>query len=133
MSHKFSGFTLIELLITVAIVVILSAIAIPAYTSFVKKSARSDAMASLMELRLEQEKYRLMHPNYAVTLSSVHVDSATPNNKYDISIGAAGVASFSATATPKGTQADDSCGTFAVNQDGPVTTGSYANDSCWKR
>jgi type IV pilus assembly protein PilE len=133
MLHKSTGFTLIELLIAVAVIVILAAIAIPIYNTFTQKSARSDAMAVLMDLRLEQEKYRLKNPNYAVTLGSVNIDSTSPNNKYDIDITAAGVASFTATATPTGSQVSDSCGTFAINQSGPDTTGSYANDSCWRR
>lgn len=133
MSHKSSGFTLIELMITVAVVVILSAIAIPLYSSFVQKSARSDAMSALMDLRLQQETYRLKHPNYAVTLSSIDVDSTTPNGKYTVSITAAGVATFTAQAAPQGSQAGDDCGTYAINQDGPDNTGSYASASCWKR
>lgn len=133
MLQKSTGFTLIELIIAVAVIAILATVAIPIYTTLTQKSARSDAMAVLMDLRLEQEKYRLKNPNYSVTLSSVNIDSTSPNNKYNIDITAAGVASFTATATPTGSQASDSCGTFAINQDGPDTTGSYANDSCWKR
>jgi type IV pilus assembly protein PilE len=135
MAHKTSGFTLIELMIAVAVVVILSAIAIPAYNSFVLKSARSDAMSALMDLRLQEETYRLKNPEYAVTLSSLGVDATTPNGKYDIAITAADAASFTATASPAAgtSQTSDDCGTFAIDQDGPDTSGSYADASCWKR
>jgi len=133
MPSKTPGFTLIELMIAVAVVVIIATIAIPTYTSFVRKSARSDAMSVLMDLRLQQETYRLKNPSYAVSLSSVDIDTPSPNGKYNIAITAAGVASFTATATPTGTQSADDCGTFAINQDGPLTSGSYASDACWKR
>lgn len=146
MHHKTAGFTLIELLIAVAVVAILAMVAIPAYTSFTQKAARSDAMAVLMDLRLEQEKYRVKNPSYTSSVSDlttstaagldVQVDGSdvvSPNKKYTISITAAGTASFTATAAPRGSQSGDGCGTFAINQNGPLTTGGYANDGCWKR
>ena len=131
--RQVSGFTLIELLVIVAIVAILATIGIPAYTGFVQKTARADAMAALWDVRLEQEKYRMTNPTYAVTLSSLGVDATTPNGKYAISIDSAGAGSFTALAAPQGTQTGDtSCGTFAINQNGPLHTG-YANATCWKR
>jgi type IV pilus assembly protein PilE len=50
------GFTLIELMITVAIVAILSAIALPAYTTYVQRSRVPPALDALSALatRLEQ-------------------------------------------------------------------------------
>lgn len=131
--NKPSGFTLIELMIAVAVVTILSLVAIPAYTSFVQKSARSDAMAVLMDLRLSQERYRQNNSSYALTLASVSIDATSPNGKYNIAMVNAGAGSFLATATPAGGQASDDCGTYAVDQNGPNTTGSYANNACWKR
>ena len=44
------GFTLIELMITVAVVAILAAIAFPSYATYVKKSRRGDAEATLMDI-----------------------------------------------------------------------------------
>lgn len=131
--NKQSGFTLVELMIAVAVVTILALVAIPSYTSFVQKSARGDAMAVLMDMRLKQERYRQNNSSYAVTLASVSIGTSSPNGKYNVAIVNAGAGTFLATATPAGTQASDSCGTFAVDQNGPNTTGGYANNACWKR
>ena len=59
MNHRPSrarGFTLIEVMITVAIVAILGAIALPAYTSYVQRSRVPPALDALSSLatRLEQ-------------------------------------------------------------------------------
>ena len=46
------GFTLIELMVTVVVVAILAAIALPAYTQYV-----TDAVNGLSEMRLKMEQY----------------------------------------------------------------------------
>ena len=59
-----AGFTLIELLISIVIVAILSAIAIPAYTDYVRRGRTADALASLASLRVALEQYYQDHRNY---------------------------------------------------------------------
>lgn len=51
------GVTLIEILIVLAIVTILSAIAIPTYTGYIKSSKAAEAKTNLMSLRLLVEQY----------------------------------------------------------------------------
>jgi type IV pilus assembly protein PilE len=51
------GFTLIELMITVAIVAILAAVALPSYTQYVQRGKIAEATSSLSELRLRAEKF----------------------------------------------------------------------------
>ena len=50
------GFTLIELMIVVAIIAIISAIAVPMYGNYVQKSRRTDAKAKLMEVAQSLER-----------------------------------------------------------------------------
>jgi type IV pilus assembly protein PilE len=51
------GFTLIELMITVAIVAILAAVAIPSYSAYVTRANITDAVKGLSEMRLKMEQY----------------------------------------------------------------------------
>ena len=46
------GFSLTELLIVIAIVAILASITLPSYSSYVYKTRRADAVASLLQLQL---------------------------------------------------------------------------------
>lgn len=50
------GFTLIELMITVAIVAILAAVALPAYTDYVTRSKFTEAHSHLADLRVKMEQ-----------------------------------------------------------------------------
>lgn len=53
-----SGYTLIELMIVVAVIGILSAVAIPSFQSYIHRSRTSEAVTFLGEIRQRQESYR---------------------------------------------------------------------------
>ena len=139
------GFTFIEVMIALAIVAILAAIAFPAYQDQVRKARRADALNGLHQIQMGQEKWRANHPGYTGALMGANcgdadagndgglcISDASDQGHYTLAITAASVTGFTATATPGGTQVGDTCGTFAVNQDGPLTTG-FADAECWKR
>jgi len=78
------GFTLIELLLAVVLVSILAAVAIPAYTSNVRKGRQVDAERVLMSLSQAEEIYRFQNGVYAGTVAQLtplgFVDDSSNNS-----------------------------------------------------
>lgn len=60
-----SGLTLLELMITVTIVGILAAIAIPTFTAYVYQAKTTEATSFLAEIKQRQESYRAEFTQYA--------------------------------------------------------------------
>jgi len=65
------GITLIELLITLAIISILAAIAIPAYIGQQKRAARTEAFTNLEALRLLEEQSFSENATYTASAANV--------------------------------------------------------------
>ena len=67
-----SGFTLIEVMVTVAIVAILGAIAVPAYSEYVMRARITEATSNLADMRNKMEQYfqdnRTWTPGGGITL-----------------------------------------------------------------
>lgn len=126
----------------VVIVGILASIALPSYREHVKRAARADAKAALMENAqfLEQNfteanRYHQDSAGNPITLpvtQSPREDSA----KYTISV-AATATTFTLTAAPVagGMMAGDSCGSFTLNQLGQknIINATKSASECWGR
>ena len=80
--NKQSGFTLIELMITVAIVGIIASIAIPSYFEHVKRAARTEAIAALLDIANRQEQYFADNRQYATTFDQLGLNDTTENGYY---------------------------------------------------
>ena len=63
-TRKTSGFTLIEVLITVAILAIITAIAIPAYQGYISTARETEGWQNLASLKLAQEEFFLENNVY---------------------------------------------------------------------
>lgn len=60
------GFTLVELMITVAVVAILLAVALPSYQEHLRKGRRAAAQAFLMDVASREQQYLIDARSYAV-------------------------------------------------------------------
>ena len=126
---KQQGFTLVELMITVVVVGILAAIAIPSYTNYVKKTRRSMAAACLQENAQFLERWYTSKMTYVGATAQPCATEIQPF--YDITVTPTGARSFTATAAPKGAQASETCGTLTLNDKGQRTASGGTTSKCW--
>lgn len=71
-----SGFTLMEVMITVAIVGILAAIALPNYSDFIMRGKLMEAHTKLGDLRAQQERFFMDNRTYLDAGTTCGIDSA---------------------------------------------------------
>ncbi len=85
------GFTLIELMVTVVIVSILTAIALPAYNNYVLRGKLTEAFTNLANLRVQLEQFYQDNRNYGSSAAACGIDGSgntivpmpsTPTVKY---------------------------------------------------
>lgn len=67
-----AGFTLIEAMVTLAILAIVAAIALPSYTRFAVRGSRQDAESQLSELAALQEKIFLNSNAYTASVTATY-------------------------------------------------------------
>lgn len=143
-NHKARGVTLIELMIVILVIGILAAIATPSYRKYMIRSQRSEAKIALLQLQTAQEKRYLQQNSYTNDVTGsvsalppgLGLSNVSETQKYDITIPtfAADGQSYTATATPKYGQADDSdCKNFTINERGVRgNSGTLSPEKCWK-
>lgn len=103
-----SGWTLSELLVSMALMAVLAAVALPAYNAQQGQARRSDAQSALQQLQLDQSRWRGTHDSHASDLASLGWTSdRSPGGHYRIRIEEATAEGYTLSATPIGTQARD--------------------------
>jgi type IV pilus assembly protein PilE len=133
MNQRTRGFTLIELVVTVAIVALIMAIAVPSYRAYVLRANRADATTALLRLAAAQERFYLQNNRYA---DNTLLDDAPPaglgftateRGLYNVTLAVNGGGwqngyILTATANSTGRQTDDTaCRAFTVNEQGNRT------------
>jgi len=110
-----SGFTLIEVMITVAIVGILAAVAMPAYTDYITRGRIPEATAGLSERQVRMEQFFQDNRTY---VSALPCASFTAKH-FTFSCDSATATAFALVATGTGTMAGFK---YSVDQSGAKKT-----------
>lgn len=134
------GFTLIEIMIVVAIVGILTAIAMPSYNEYIRRGHRADARAGLLQAQQYLERASTATGVYPTALPATLTWAADTTKRYTIGFQAGNTnAAYTLIATRKagGPQATDRCGDFTVTNTGVRSALNYASGTtateCWNK
>ncbi len=127
-----AGFTLIEIMVTVAIVGILAAIALPSYHQYIARGKRAEARAAILQAEGWLERFYtetnayVNNPagdaNTAFNTRFSMVPGSGPAN-YNFSL-AATTNTYTITLAPAGSMANDPCGFYLKNNVGSLAIGT---------
>ena len=155
-----TGFTLVELLIAVAIVSILTAIAVPSYRLYVQRGNRTVAKSAMTEILSRQNSFYVDRKHFATTFdklglsgSTVYLtrdgvmsSTSTAQSIYEITLagdaatttcpatGSASATGFTVIARPINGQASDTrCATMCMGSTGIKSASGTDASNCWTR
>ncbi len=139
-----SGFSLIELMIVVAVVAILSAIALPSYQEYVTRGKITEATSNLADMRVKMEQYFQDNRTYVgacVAGTTAPLPPAATTRYFDFACPAGNLTATTFLVTATGRAAQGMGGFFySVDQanvqasviTAPALTDGWAsNAACW--
>jgi len=132
MRRILGGFTLIELLFVMALIAILSSVALPSYQHTQQKSQRTLAKLALAKTAHWLERAASISGNYPSSLPDSVWKSSELRYRLQLQSQAQ---SFTLTAIPLGAQAKDACGSLTLSHTGErgVQNATLNAAPCWER
>lgn len=132
--YRSSGFTLVELMVVVAIIGILSAVAVNFYGNYIIEANRTDARIALSRISTSLEKCKSLYGNYDSGNCNVALPMDSDDGFYSIAATAIDGSSFTLTATPVAGQPqanDADCTSLTLTNTG-IEGGAGADPTeCW--
>ena len=135
--YRLKGFTLIELMITVAIVGILAAIALPAYSQYIARGKRAEVRAEVLRgegwlerFNTENNRYDssavpTTNPGFAARFGPV---PSTGSANYTMTLVVTSTA-YTITATRLNSMANDACGDYVKTSVGSLSAPNATLDA----
>lgn len=141
------GFTLVELIITLVVISVLLAVALPTFIDSIRKGRRSEAFTALSSIQQAQERWRGNRPNYGTLTELGIAASSAPSGYYALSVSGASATGYTIVADGSGStqRGDGTCAilgmkvvagtiTYASCASCSVAGLSYtATNACWAR
>ena len=129
-----TGFTLIEVMITVAIIAILAAVAVPSYTDYIKRSKIQEATTTLLAMRTKMEQYFQDQRTYSGACDPANPNTVAPvptGLKY-FTVGCSNQTLTTYTVTATGIAGTDmALFSFTIDQGNTRQTASVPTASGW--
>lgn len=141
--NRHAGFTLLELMVSMTIVAITAAVALPTYRESVLKTNRSDAQITMASLAMLQERFYFTHNHYTGDFADLieSAESGDPvaseKGHYSIALAVSNNGrEWTMEASAVDEQADDhNCAKMTVTSKGKKSSynnNAAASTGCWK-
>jgi type IV pilus assembly protein PilE len=144
-----NGFTLVELVVTMVIAAMLAAIAIPAYSNYVRKAHRVEAKNAVLNIASLEERWFSTNNSYTDVPSNLGYTGTAGasfnvgSSYYTVAVtkhdatSSTDLSTYTITATVSGNQVKDTpCQTFVVTSQGTQSSADAASaattSTCWQ-